>query len=305
MNIDFVSRFLLCAMTLLGSFLLGQAAYAQLQVTDNAGRLVTLEKPAQRIISLAPHVTENLFSAGAGDQVVGVVGYSNYPEAAKEIASIGSFVQLNLEAIIALRPDLVVAWHSGHGDMKLQSLLDLGLTVYVSDPKDLETVAVNIENFGVLSGHGEVAREEAGRFREKLGSLRREYSHLPPVGVFYQVWNNPLQTLNGSHLISDVIRLCGGYNVFADAIAVAPKLDVESVLAANPQAIVASSMGESRPDWLDEWQQWPGLQAVSKGHLYFIPPDYVQRHTVRILLGAEMLCQQLTQVRANEVALTQ
>lgn len=305
MNIDFVSRFLLCAMTLLGSFLLGQAAYAQLQVTDNAGRLVTLEKPAQRIISLAPHVTENLFSAGAGDQVVGVVDYSNYPEAAKEIASIGSFVQLNLEAIIALRPDLVVAWHSGHGDMKLQSLLDLGLTVYVSDPKDLETVAVNIENFGVLSGHGEVAREEAGRFREKLGSLRREYSHLPPVGVFYQVWNNPLQTLNGSHLISDVIRLCGGYNVFADAIAVAPKLDVESVLAANPQAIVASSMGESRPDWLDEWQQWPGLQAVSKGHLYFIPPDYVQRHTVRILLGAEMLCQQLTQVRANEVALTQ
>ncbi|GAA5316337.1 MAG: cobalamin-binding protein [Candidatus Pelagadaptatus aseana] len=277
----------------------GKSAQAQIAVTDNVGREVVLAQPAQRIISLAPHVTENLFSAGAGEQVVGVVDYSNYPKAATQVPSVGSFVQLNLEAIVALNPDLVVAWHSGHGDMKLQSLLDLGLTVYVSDPRDLETVAVNIENFGTLSGHHNQALQAAQAFRLELSRLRQQYSQLAPVGVFYQVWNNPLQTLNGSHLISDVIRLCGGYNVFADAIAIAPKLAVESVLAANPQAIVASGMGEARPDWLDEWLQWPSLQAVQGNHLYFIPPDYVQRHTVRILLGADMLCRQLQQVRSQ------
>ncbi len=281
----------------LGLLAWASVARAEISVVDNHGRTVTVSKPAERIVSLAPHVTENLFSAGAGDQVVGVVSYSNFPEAAQSIASVGSYVRLNLEAIVALKPDLIVAWGSGNGKGRVQSLLDLGLNVYVSEPKSLETVAKNIENYGILSGHEAEAKQVTREYLKTLYRLRESYSDRERVSVFYQVWNNPLQSVNGKGLISDVIRLCGGYNVFADAIASAPKVTVESVLAMNPQSIVASGMGEARPEWLDEWRQWSSLQAVQGEHLYFIPPEYLQRHTVRVLTGADMLCQNLEKVR--------
>jgi len=268
-------------------------------VIDDMGRTIELVNPAKRVISLAPHITENLFSAGAGSQIVGVESYSDYPATVKEITPVGSYAQFSIETIIALKPDIILAWASGNGMDKIDKLIDLGLTVYISEPKTLANIARDIENFGLLTGNTKTALQASSAYRQKLALLQSQYRGLEPVSVFYQVWDRPLQTLNGQHLISKVIDLCGGTNVFADVIPLAPKVSVEAVLRVNPQVIVASGDGQKRPEWLDQWSGWPNLDAAKNQHLYFIPPDYLQRHTVRILLGADMMCKLLAQSRGE------
>ncbi len=270
-----------------------------LTVTDFSGRVVSLNKPAKRIIALAPHITENVFSAGAGDLLVGVVSFSDYPEAAKKIQQVGSPHSFSVETVVSLQPDLVLVWSSGVSAKVTKKLIDLGLTVYMDEPRVLEDVAKAIIDVGHLTGNDSVSQQAANDFLTQLHGLKNTYSTRDPVTLFYQIWNSPLMTLNGQHIISDVMRLCGGENIFADAIAIAPKINVESVLDINPEVIVASGMGETRPEWLVEWQQWKHLQAVKNNHLFFIHPDILQRHTVRILQGAMKLCEQLEQVRKN------
>lgn len=270
-----------------------------LSVTDFVGNTISLEAPAKRIIALAPHNVENVYSAGAGEQLVAVVSHSDYPEEAKQLPIVGTYNAFSYEAILALKPDLVIAWASGNGAEAIKTLKSLGLTVYVDELDTLSDVARAIRDIGVLTGNKQAASKVAFSYLRKLERLKQQYSQQTKVSVLYQVWNTPLQTLNGEHIISDVINLCGGVNVFADAKALAPKISVESVFARNPDAIIASGMGDSRPEWLDEWLQWPLLSAVSKQQLYFIPPDIIQRHTERILQGTELMCRHLQTVRDN------
>ncbi len=266
---------------------------------DDSGQAITLDKPARRIISLAPHATEILFTAGAGDRIVGAVQYSDYPEAAKRIPRVGGYSRLDLETIIALRPDLVVAWKSGNPGGQVEKLRALGLVIYTSEPRRIEDIADHIERLGRLAGTEAAAREAAAAFRARHRRLQRRYAGRPAVNVFYQIWNRPLMTVNGRHLISDVLRLCGGRNVFDKLPILAPKISVEAVLAADPEAIIASGMGAERPEWLDAWRRWRSLQAVQNNNLYFIPPSLIQRHSPRILQGAERLCTALEAVRAR------
>jgi iron complex transport system substrate-binding protein len=266
-------------------------------VQDFAGREVTLEQPARRIVALAPDIVENLYSAGAGDRLVGAVSYSNYPQQANEIPEVGSYNAFSLEKILALHPDLVVMWGSGNGMQTLSKLEGLGIPVYVSELRKLSNVSESIRRLGKLAGTANIAEAEANRIERELESLRTRYGARRSLGVFYQIWNDPLQTVNGEHLISEVISLCGGVNVFSDASALAPRISVESVLLRNPDAIVASGMGEARPEWLDQWQAYPSLKAVAGDALFFINPDHLQRPTARIVLGAQRLCQQLDQIR--------
>lgn len=267
-----------------------------IEVVDDRGNTITLAKPAQRVIALAPHIVEVVYAVGGGSALVGAVAYSDYPDAAKKVPQVGSYKSFSAESILRLKPDLVLAWHSGNGEERVRKIEDLGLTVYWSEPRDLEAVAKSITDIGILLGE-ENQGQAAKNFTQKLTQLKAEYQHKSDVSVFYQVWNQPLQTLNGQHLISDVIELCGGVNVFANEPVLAPKLSVESVLHSNPQVIVASGMGEAKPEWLDEWLDWPQLQAVKNQQLYFVPPDLLQRHTPRILQGAEILCKQLDSAR--------
>ena len=266
-------------------------------VQDFAGREITLDQPAQRIIALAPHIVDNLYSAGAGDHLVGVVSYSNYPAQAQTIPKVGSYNAFSLEQIVALQPDLVVMWGSGNGMQALAKLQDLGIPVYVSELRQLSDVPLSIRRLGQLAGTEAASEREARRIEQELATLQNRYEHKAEVGVFYQIWNEPLQTVNGEHLISEVIALCGGRNVFSDASSLAPKISIESVLVRDPDAIVASGMGEARPEWLDQWRDYPSLTAVTNGSLFFINPDHVQRPTARVLLGAGRLCQQLEQLR--------
>lgn len=281
------------------SFCLAVGARAEIVVRDDTGATVRLATSARRIVSLAPHVTETLFAAGAGERIVGTVDYSDFPSAATRIPTVGSYARVNLEAVLALRPDLVIGWESGNAAAHLEKLRALGLPLYVTQPNRIEDVAHSIEDYGRLAGTEAVAAPAAKEFRSRLAALRARYGNGRPVRVFYQVWKQPLTTVNGEQIISDAIRTCGGVNVFADLQGLAPNVSVEAVLAADPEAIVASGMDAARPEWLDDWRRWPQMQAVVRGNLYFVPPDLIQRHTPRLLEGTRMLCEQLAAARAK------
>jgi iron complex transport system substrate-binding protein len=264
---------------------------------DFHGREVVLSQPARRIVALAPHIAENVFSAGAGGALVGTVDYSDYPEAAKAVPRVGGAGSWSVEGIVALRPDLVLLWGSGGGSAREDALRRLGLPVFVSELRRLEDIPRSIRAIGTLAGTAPVAAGEAGRIEQRLAALAARYRAGPQLSVFYQIWDDPLQTVNGDHMISQVIELCGGRNVFADARALAPRVSREAVLQRDPEVIVASGMGTARPEWLERWREWPALRAVRANALLLVPPDLIQRPTARILLGAETLCRQLQPLR--------
>ena len=199
-------------LALLATLLLGHAASAsaQIELTDDAGQRVVLAQPAQRIVSLAPHVTEMLFAAGAGERVVGVVASSDYPQAARALPQVGGYTQVDLEAIVGLRLDLVIGWRSGNRDAHLARLQAMGIPVYLNEPRSLDDVARSLEQFGRLAGSEDAAHAAATAFRTRHAALAARYAGQPPVRTFYQIWDRPLMTINDEHLIADVIRQCAG-----------------------------------------------------------------------------------------------
>ncbi|MAT92980.1 MAG: cobalamin-binding protein [Halioglobus sp.] len=270
---------------------------AEIRVRDALGRELVLEQPARRVISLAPHITEVVFAAGAAEQLVGTVSYSDYPPAARDVPRVGTYDTINFESILALQPDLVLAWRSGSSEEAIARLQALGIKVFVQEPRALEDVATALRDVGTLTGNSAAGELRAQRFLRDLQRLRQSYSTLPPVSVYYQIWNEPLLTLNDEHIISDVIRLCGGRNVFGGAIPLVSRISVEAVIRADPDVIVASGMDEARPEWLDQWRQWHSMRAVANNQLYFVPPDILQRHTPRLIQGASRLCAHLDSAR--------
>lgn len=277
-------------------------ARATVVAEDDAGRTITLRRPAARIISLSPHVTELLFAAGGGNRVVGVMVHSDYPEQARSLPLVGASNGIDIERVIALRPDLVVAWQGGNGSRQLEQLSRLGIPVFFSEPKRLEQVATSLHRLGRLMGTEAVAGDAARRYRDALAALARRYGAARPVDVFYQAWDKPLYTLSGSHIASDAIRLCGGRNVFADLGGPAPQVGVEAVLLRDPAAIVGSARyGQSR-EGLAMWQRHRSLKAVRLGNLITLDGDLLTRATPRIAEGARALCEALDGARVRETA---
>ncbi len=270
------------------------AAYT---VTDFEGKKISLNQPAEKIVALAPHIVENVFSAGAGDKLVGVVDYSNFPQQALSLPIVGGYEKANHEKIIELDPDLIIAWQSGNSQASINRLLDLGYPIYIDQPDTLRDVAKSIRDIGILTGTHIIAEEVATNYIEELDRVQSHNADKTKISSFYQVWNQPLQTINGKHIISDAIEICGGTNIYAQEFAVAPIINIESVLERNPQVIIASGMSNKRPEWLNDWLAWDSLQAVRHGNLFFVEPDHIQRHTVRLLHGIERICQQLDTAR--------
>lgn len=272
---------------------------AQVTVRDDYRNAVSLPAPAARIVSLAPHLTELLYAAGAGARVVGALEYSDYPPAARALPRVGADAAINLEAVIELRPDLVVAWPNVGSRRAIDRIAGLGLPVFRSEPRELEDIARTLETLGRLAGTGAAAARAARAFRARAAQLERTYASRRKVRVFYQVWNRPLITVNGAHVISKVLRLCGGENALAALPSLAPEIDRELVLRADPEVIVASGSDGRHPEWLAEWRAFPDLAAVRLANLYAVPPDLLQRHTPRLLDGAEALCRILEDARAK------
>jgi iron complex transport system substrate-binding protein len=287
-----------------GLFACAPSAHATaISVTDDSGATVTLAAPAQRVISLAPHVTEMLYAAGGGAKLVGAVTYSDYPPEAKQIPRVGDNKALDLERIVALKPDLIVVWRHGNAQRQLDRLRELHIPLFFSEPHRLDDVAVTLTKLGALLGTSPTADAAANAYRADIAQLRARYAARPPVSVFYQVWDQPLMTLNGEHMISDVIALCGGRNVFAKLEPLVPTVSTEAVLAANPEAIVTASRGATAPDTqlpqLDKWRAWPGLAAVAHNNLFAIDGDLINRPAPRIAQGAALLCQDLETARSR------
>ncbi|WMW79065.1 cobalamin-binding protein [Undibacterium cyanobacteriorum] len=277
------------------------SAYADVSVIDDGKRTVRLTQPAKRIISLAPHVTELVFAAGAGKQLVGVSEYSDYPEDAKKVASIGSIFALDLERLIALKPDLVIIWGTGNAKHLAQKLRDNQLTVYENEPHSFEDIASSIEKIAILSGTEVVGKENARLFRQRLQSLNQEYqlkNKQTPVRVFHQMVKSPLMTVNKDHFVSKMIEICGGTNVFGDLKDISATITVEAMLATNPDVIFSS--GKESGKLQNEWNQFPNLSAVKKKNLFSIPGDWLHRAGPRVLDATEMLCKQIREARTRQ-----
>jgi iron complex transport system substrate-binding protein len=260
---------------------------------DDLGEQLCLEAPAQRIAALSPGATELTYAAGAGDQVVAVVSYSDYPPEAKDVASVGSHTRIDLEALVSLAPDLVIGWVTGNPAEQLETLEALGMPVFYIEPGNMEGVASAIERLARLAGTEAAGQAVADNFRHTMNALEARYSELDPVPTFYQVWDEPLMSVNDQHLIGQVVEICGGENVFGEQSRLVPRLDDEAVLAANPEVIIAGGMGEENRHWLTHWEQYPNVIAVAEDNLFFVPPSLIQRPTPRLMEGTQILCEKL------------
>jgi iron complex transport system substrate-binding protein len=260
------------------------------------GGALSLPEPARRIVTLAPHLAEGLFAAGGGRQVIATVEYSEFPAAAADIPRIGDAFRLDIERIVALRPDLVIAWESGNPRPAIKQLHELGLAVWSVEIREPDEIPAYIEAVGRASGHREQAQIEAERLRRQLAEIEQRYAEAEPVRYFYQVDAKPLFTINGQHLISRGLALCGGVNIFADETGLAFQVARESVIVANPEAMLAPRL-PGAADPLAAWRDWPGLSAVEHDALFLLSADEISRATPRFLDSLGAACKLLQDLR--------
>jgi iron complex transport system substrate-binding protein len=280
------------------SLLVSPVSTAAIEAVDDNGDQLKLANVAQRIISLSPNTTEILFHIGAGEKIVGADEYSNYPPAANDIVRVNNHAAANYELILSLKPDLVIAWQSGNGEHIISRIRQLGIPVFVVETGNLDEIPSLYRRLGLLAGRQQQAHTQASEFFKRLENLRKTFSKKEKMPVFYQIWNEPLMTLNGDHLVTDMIELCGGINIFSDATALVPYVNIESVVAANPQIIISG--GKNKSDLLNSgfWRKWSGISAVKNKHLYAIPSDLLQRHSDRILEGTQLMCEYIDLARS-------
>jgi len=265
-------------------------------VTDDRGRAVTLARPAQRIVTLAPSLTELAYTAGAGGRLVGVARLSNFPPAARGIPQIGDAVRVDFERIVALKPDLVLAWMSGNSAADVERLERLGLPTYVSEPRRLADIPLQLRAIGALAGTAADAKKAAAGFEREVDELRKHHAPARKVRVFYEIWRKPLMTVSGAHLISDVIALCGGENVFADVLQLTPTISLEAVIAARPEAILGGGSAGGAKEFIAQWRA-AAPQPLRDVPAYYVHPDRIQQATPRIVDGARSVCSALEEVR--------
>ena len=249
------------------------------------------------MISLAPNLTEIMYSIDAGDHLVAVSAYSDYPEAAKKLPRIGNAVSTDIERILALKPDLILSWKTGTPATTQEYLRRLKLPVFELEFRKLDEIPGGMEILGELTGQDARASSVAREFRRRVEELRKTYEGRKSVSVFYQVWDQPLMTVNSDHYISDLIRLCGGRNVFADLHSLVSAVGIESVIGRAPQAIVSASSDNRSQQWRAQWSRWKIVPAVKNDKIFSISPDLLSRPGPRILQGAEILCRDLQSVR--------
>lgn len=290
--------------TATGAIIAGQSAPGQsasssaVSVTDDAGNRVRLQAPARRVIALSPALTETVYAAGGGERLVGVVAHSDFPPAARDLPRVGDALALSVESVLALRPDLILAWRDGNNPRLLARIEALGVPIFYSRVDRLDDIATTLERLGELFGTDK-GRQAAAQFRVQLAKLGAMPMPGPPVRVFYQVWAQPLMTVNGQHLVSDLIRRCGGINVFGGESAPVPHVGYEAVVAAAPEVIFASgdSGASNRDTSLDQWRRFGSIPAVTRNFLFLIDGDALSRATPRTIEAGEAICAHLDQVR--------
>jgi iron complex transport system substrate-binding protein len=294
-------RHIRSAVPVLFSFICGcVAAFAAgaqpVSVTDDAGRAVTLPRPAQRIVAIAPALAEMAVAAGAGGRLVGVARYSVLPPGTRDLPEVGDAVRVDLERIVLLKPDLVLAWQSGNRTGDYERLDRLGYPVFVAESRRLDDIGRSLRAIGDLAGTQAEAGRAAAEFERGVRQLRERYAKATRVRVFYAIWARPFMTVSGAHIISDVVTSCGGENVFADVSQLTPTVSLEAIIAARPEAILGGGSAGGERAFVGEWRD-AAPQPLRDVPAFYIDPDAIQRQTPRILEGASAICAALEQVR--------
>ena len=275
---------------------LSAAAAQPVTVADDRGKVVKLAQPAQRIVSLAPSLAELAFAAGAGGRLVGVARYSDYPPEARAVPQVGDAARVDFERVAALKPDLILAWKSGNSPSDFERLERLGYPAFVSEPARLADVARLLRAIGALAGSLPEAERAAAGFERDIAALRARHAKASGVRVFYLIWHRPLLTVNGAHIISDVISLCGGRNVFADVAQLTPNVSIEAVIAAKPEVILGGGSAGGEKEFAARWRA-SAVEPLNRLPAYYVNPDHIQRQTPRIVEGARAVCAALERVR--------
>ena len=257
------------------------------------------DRNALRVVTLAPNLAELMFAADAGDQLVGVSAYTDFPPAAAKLPVIGDAFAIDQEQLLLLKPDLLLAWDEGTPRHMLDQLRGAGYRVEVIGTSGLEDVAEALERIGDLTGNPQQAKQAAQHYRQQIAALREHYEDTDTVSVFYQISSRPLFTVNGSHYISELLELCGGQNIFSDLNELAPMVDVEAVLSRNPEAMLAAK--DATEEAFDDWNNWPGMAANRYGNRFFMPAAELGRATPRLVAAGEAVCEALKIARVNRL----
>jgi iron complex transport system substrate-binding protein len=293
-----ISAFIGVGSAVIGAFTalcITSSAAAEISLIDDLGRKVELKQPAQRIVTLAPFLTELAYSAGVGARVVGVSAYSDYPPEAKTLPQVASAAGTSIESIAALKPDLVLAWKDSIRVEDVERIARLGPRVYVAQARTLADVPRLLGAIGTLAGVDTKAAAEA--FEAKLARVKAAYAGRPEVGVFLEIWDHPLTTISGRHFMNEALAACRARNVFADLPGVAPEVSWEELYARDPPVIVGVGSAATPVEFRAQWQARATLSAVKSGRLVYVPPDRLQRPTARTPDGIAELCAALDAVR--------
>ena len=288
------------AALLLGAMLCALACRAEIRVRDDAGHTVILAAPATRVVSLAPHLTEMAFAVGGGAAVKAVIRYSDHPAAARAVPVVGDAFALDLEAIARLKPDLVLVWGSGLNERHKARLRALGLTLFESEIRHTDAIAHTLRRLGTLLGHADEAEQAASRFEHDWQALRERHAGQPAVRVFWQLWNEPLMTVNREHLIGEAISLCGGVNVFGTLPLLTPTVSWEAAIAADPQLIASSGRAQDAARDFARWYRYPQVSAVRRQQFAQLDGDLIGRMGPRFVQGAAALCDVVARARSAQ-----
>ncbi|MDB6091468.1 MAG: transporter substrate-binding protein [Gammaproteobacteria bacterium] len=278
----------------LGAWTVAQAA--PLIVHDDTGQRVTIPKPPQRIVSLAPSATEMLFAAGAGAHVIATVEFADEPAAAKDVPRIGDVTSVDMERLVALHPDVVVVWPGGGNPAQIEKIALLGIPIYRQQVNRLTDLPASLRRLGELTGENVVAERAARDVESHLARLTREYGRNKHPTVLLEVWNRPIYTVGGTHLMSDALTLCGARNVFGDLKDLGPVIDTEAAIARNPDIIVAAAPPGEGASWLADWRRLGSLKAVRTGRLIAFEDQRLSRLGPSVIDATEGLCRDLARV---------
>jgi iron complex transport system substrate-binding protein len=274
-------------------------ADAALTLTDDRGTSVVLDQPAARIVTLAPHLAEIVFAAGAGSRLAGVSAGSDFPDAVKALPVVADAGRIDFERITALKPDLVLAWLSGNPARQIEQLERRGIRVLATEARHVDDVARLLRLVGTAAGSADQADQAARRYEDGVRQLASRYAQLPPLRVFVEIWHDPLISVSGAHLIGDVVRMCGGVNVVEAAPMLTPVVSAESLLAAQPQAVIMSVDAAATAERMARWQRFALIPAVRRRALYAVDPSLLERQGPRLLEAAQRVCEALALARAG------
>lgn len=273
---------------------------APITVTDDFGGQVNLPAPASRIVSLSPGATEMLFAAGAGDQIVATVEFSDEPPAAQKITRIGDSVAIDIERLIALRPDVVIIWPGGNNAAQVQKVERLRIPTFRHRVDTLEQLPDSVRRLGELAGTQPIANAAADEIERKLNALRSRYEQRSKVRVLMQVWNRPIYTVGGKQLISDALRVCGARNIFEDLSELSPSVEIEAIIARDPDLIIAAGKPTVAAEWAEGWRKFPSLRAVRHGNVVIFEDQRLSRLGPSVVDATKLLCETVEAARKRE-----